>query len=106
MIVEFQVVTNSYAVKVPPKLDHEEEDLLPETSWLEVLVCNSNCSRYPSSGNVIVVGMDSATQESWQSSTDSTDLSGEDEGLTLYMINLVGKLRSMKKQHNLPRTLH
>ena len=84
VVVEFQVVPSSYVVKVPPKLDHEEEDPLPQTPWLEVLVCNCNCSQYPSSGNVIVKGMDSATQESCQSSTYSTDLSEEEEGNTLY----------------------
>jgi len=67
-------------VKVPPKLDHEDEDPLPQTPWLEVLVCNCNCSRYPSPGNVIVKRMDSATQESCESTTDSTDLSEEEEG--------------------------
>ena len=71
---------NSYAVKVPPTLDHEEEDPLPHTPWLEVLVCNCNCSRYPSAGNVIVDGTDSPTQQSCQSSTDSTDMSEEEEG--------------------------
>ena len=73
------MVPNSYAVKVPPKLDHEEEDPLPHTPWLEVLVCNCNCSRYPSTGNVIVDGTDSTTQQSCQSSTDSTDMSEEEE---------------------------
>lgn len=90
VVVEFQVVPNSYAVKVPPKLDHEEEDPLPQTPWLEVLVCNCNCSRYPSSANVIVEGMDPATQESCQSSTDSTDVSEEEEGSTLHVHDQLG----------------
>ena len=34
----------------------------------------------PSAGNVIVDGTDSVTQESCQSSTDSTDMSEEEEG--------------------------
>lgn len=79
MVVEFQIVPNSYAVKVPPKLDHEEEDPLPHTPWLEVLACNCSCSSYPSAGNVIADGTDSVTQESCQSSTDSTDMSEEEE---------------------------
>ena len=92
VVVEFQVVPNSYAVKVPPKLDHEDEDEdpLPQTPWLEVLVCNCNCSRYPSSANVIVEGMDPATQESCQSSTDSTDVSEEEEGSTLHVHDQLG----------------
>ena len=71
---------NSYAVHVPPKLDHEKEDPLPHAPWLEVLVCNCNCSRYPSTGNVIVDETDPTTQQSCQSSTDSTDMSEEEEG--------------------------
>ena len=75
------MVPNSYAVKVQPELDHkEEEDPLPHTPWLEVLVCSCNCPRCPSAGNVIVDGTDSVTQESCQSSTDSTDMSEEEEG--------------------------
>ena len=74
------MVPSSYAAQVPPKLDHEEEDPLPHTPWLEVLVCNCNCSRYPSAGNVIIDGMDTTTQQSYQSSTDSTDMSEEEEG--------------------------
>lgn len=74
------MVPNSYVLKFPPELDHEGEDPLPHTHWLEALVCNCNCSRYPSAGNVIVDGTDSVTQDSCQSSTDSTDMSKEDEG--------------------------
>ena len=80
MVVEFQIVPNSYAVQVPPKLDHLEEDPLPHTPWLEVLVCNCNCSSYPSAGNVLVDGTDSTSQQSCQCSTDSTDMSEEEEG--------------------------
>ena len=70
---------------LPPKNSRnaaadEEEDPLPHTPWLEVLVCNCNCSRYPSTGNVIVDGTDSTTQQPCQSSTDSTDMSEEEEG--------------------------
>lgn len=31
VVVECQVVPNSYVVKVPPKLGHKEEDPLPHT---------------------------------------------------------------------------
>ena len=105
VVVEFQVVPNSFAVKIPPKLDHEEEDPLPRTPWLEVLVCNCNCSRYPSSGNVTVDGMDSATEESYQSSTDLTDLSEDEEGSDTLHDQLGGQTQ-IDEEHHLLSTLH
>ena len=47
---------------------------------------------------MIVDGTDSVTQESCQSSTDSTDMSEEEEGSDTLLI--------LMKQHNLLSTLH
>ena len=70
------MVPSSYSVKVPPKVDHEEEDPVPCTPWLEVLVCSCNCSNYPATGKVIVDrsdDSDAATQQSCQSSSELSD---------------------------------
>ncbi|KAL9977115.1 hypothetical protein ACROYT_G014487 [Oculina patagonica] len=63
VVVEYQVVSNSYSVRVKTKEDHEEDDPMPHTPWLDLLVCK----------------YDDYNWISCQSSTDSSD-ENESEG--------------------------
>ncbi|KAL9977762.1 hypothetical protein ACROYT_G015202 [Oculina patagonica] len=87
VVVDFQPVPNSYLVRVKPKEDYEEDDPVPETPWLDVLLCDCNCSNFPLAGKVIVdrsSGTDTTEEFSHQSSTDTSDESkseGSDEEL-------------------------
>ena len=46
VVVEFQVIPNSYTVKAKPKQDYDEYPI-PTIPWLDVLVCNCNSSSFP-----------------------------------------------------------
>ena len=80
VVVDFEVIPNSYPVKAKPKDDYDGEDPLPTVPWLDVQVCNCNCSSYPNRGDVLV--NTSATQESHHYTESSDDCQSSEESVS------------------------
>ena len=80
LVVDFEVIPNSYPVKAKPKDDYDGEDPLPTAPWLDVQVCNCNCSSYPNRGDVLV--NTSATHESHNYTESSDDCQSSEESVS------------------------
>ena len=80
LVVDFEVIPNSYPVKAKPKDDYDGEDPLPTAPWLDVQVCNCSFSSYPNRGDVLV--NTSATHESHNYTESSDDCQSSEESVS------------------------
>ena len=64
-------------MKVKPTEDHDGEDPIPTAPWLDIQVCNCNCSHFPNSGNVLVNGSNASSENLHDTgSSDDSDSEG------------------------------